>query len=275
MSPASHVELPALSIIGHDFLFCIAFVIGVITLGTLAAIREEGEATREAVLESLFYPTRDLSRKVSTTPTYNIFSNFPFGYLKRIPLPGLDAVLGVTAYQIAEMARAATSAAISGKKLSSRLNKALERRLVRIWKTREALEKHAVEITREAARGAMHAADNKPLTAEELVRPVTSGVVEVTSKVGADPLEGLLGASKGVIQGAAETGLDLGEATIETIEAAREIAASTGVPEKAAVIQAAEGALQAAEEFGPEAAAEVVEVIPEEVFPKHQEEKRS
>jgi hypothetical protein len=234
MSPESFVELPALSIIGHDFLFSIAFIFGLITLGMLATIKEEGEASREVVLESLFYPTRDLARKVSNTPAYNIFSNFPFGYLRRIPLPGLDAVLGVTAYQIAEMARAATSAAIRGKRLTNKLTKALERRLAPVWKSREAVEEHAIEITREAARGAMHAADSQPVPPEKLVGPVTSGVVEATSKAGIDPLESLLGASKGVIQGAVETGANLGETTIQTLEAARVIAANTGVPERAA-----------------------------------------
>jgi MFS family permease len=272
MAPDSFVELPALSIIGHDFLFSIAFIFGLFTLSMLATIREEGEATREVVLESLFYPTRDLSRKVNTAPTYNIFSNFPFGYLRRLPIPGLDAVLGVTAYQIAEMARAATSAAIRGKKLTNKLTRALERRLGPVWNTREVIEEHAVEITKEAARGAMHGADNKTLTADVLVGPVTSSVVEASSKAGVNPMDSLLGASQGVIQGAAETGVDLGQATIQTIEAAREIAANTGVSEKAAVIQAAEGALQAAEVIGPEAAAEVAEVLPEEVFPKHNQE---
>lgn len=275
MSPASQVELPAMSIIGHDFLFCIAFVIGVITLGTLAAIREEGEASREAVLESLFYPTRDLEKKVSSTPAYNIFSNFPFGYLRRIPLPGIDAVLGVTVYQIAEMARAATLAAARGKKLTDKLTRVLEKKLAPVWKTREAVEEHAVEIAKEAARGAMHVVDDKSVSIEELVRPVTSGVVEVTGKAGVEPLESLLGASQGVIQGASETGLDLGEATAKTIEAAREIAAITGVSEQAAVIQAAEGALQAAEVIGPEAVAEVVDGIPDEILKERMPEERS
>ncbi|MBN1160866.1 MAG: MFS transporter [Dehalococcoidales bacterium] len=266
VSPDTIAEIPALSIIGLDFLFGIAFIFGVITLGMLAGIKEEGEATREVVLESLIYPSREAPRQVSSAPTYSLLNNFPFSYLKHIPLPGLDAVLGITAYQIAEMARAAASAAIGGQRLTRRLTVALEKML--IWKDKEALDKHAVEISREVARGAMHAADKKPLPVEGLVKPVTSGVVEATSKAGVDPMNGILGASKGVIQGASETGMDLGEATIKTLEAAREIAKKTGIPPEEAIIQAAQGALQAAEGLGPQAAAEIVEYLPDEAFKK-------
>jgi MFS family permease len=273
VSPDSFVEMPALSIIGLDFLFGIAFLFGIITLGMLAGIREEGEATREAVLESLIYPAREVPRQVSSAPSYSLLNNFPFVYLKRIPLPGLDAVLGITAYQIAEMARTAASAAIGGQKLTRRLALALEKMLPRIWKDKEVLDEHAVEISREVARGAMHAADKKPMPVEELVKPVTSSVVEATSKAGADPMNSLLGASRGVIQGASETGMDLSEATIQTLKAAREIAEKTGISPEEAIIQAAHGALQAAEGLGPEAAAEVVEYLPDEAF-KEQRKKQ-
>jgi MFS family permease len=266
VSPDTFVQMPALSIIGYDFLFGIAFIFGVITLGLLAGIKEEGEATREVVLESLMYPAREVPRQVSSAPSYSLLNNFPFGYLKRIPLPGLDAVLGITAYQIAEMARAAASAAIGGHKLTKRLALALERML--IWKEKEVLDEHAVEISREVARGAMHVADKQSVPVEDLVKPVASGVVEATSKAGVDPMNGILGASEGVIQGASETGMDLSKATIQTLKAAREIAKRTGISPEEAIVQAAQGALQAAEGLGPEAAAEVVEFLPDEAFKK-------
>ncbi len=98
MSPESFLELPALSIIGYDFLFAIAFVFGLTTLSMLAAISEEGEVTREVILESMVYPARDVSLPPSAVPQYNLISTATFGNLKRIPIPGFDAVLGVTAY---------------------------------------------------------------------------------------------------------------------------------------------------------------------------------
>jgi MFS family permease len=266
IDPVSSVQLPALSIIGFDFLFGIAFVLGVVTLGTLATIREEGEVGREIILQSLFFPMRELSRPMSSVPAYNLLANFPFGFLKRIPIPGIDVALGATAYQIAEMSRAATLTAVSGQRLTKRLVRALDNGLASIWRDRAEVKIHGVEIARHAARGALHAANDTPLAVEKLVVPVTAGVVKVASQAGVDPLNGISGASQGIIQGAAETGADLGVAAVQVVEAAKAIAAETGLAEEVAVAKAAEGALEAAEAIGPEAVAEVVESLPEETL---------
>jgi MFS family permease len=270
ISPDRLIELPALSIIGYDFLFAIAFVLGLTTLSMLAAIREKGEVTRDVILKSLVYPARDVSRPANALPQYNLISTATLGYLKRFPIPGLDAVLGVTAYQIAEAARAATSATIRGKRLTTRLAKALERRLVRVWKTKKVIDEHAVEITREATRGAMHVVDEKPISVDDLVKPIASGIVQVSSDAGVDPLNGIKGMSQGVIQGAAETGIDLSEATQKILQAARKIAEEMGISQEEAIIQAARGILTAAEKIGPEAAAEVVDELPKQVFSEHE-----
>ena len=264
VDPLGSVQHPALSIIGLDFLFGIAFVLGVITLGILATIREEGEVGREVILESLFFPMRELSRPMSSVPAYNLVANFPFGFLKRVPIPGIDVALGVTAYQIAEMARGATVAAVSGKRLTRRLVTALSEGLASIWKGGEETKTHGVEIARQAARGAVHATDDTPLAVEKLVVPVTTGVVEVTGRAGVDPLNGISGASQGIIQGAAETGADLRAVTVRTIEAARKAAAQSGISEEAAVAKATEGVLEAAEGIGAEAVARVKEALPVE-----------
>ncbi len=275
VSPGTSVDIPAMSVIGYDFLFIIAVLYGLLTLSLLKAVKEEGEVTRDVILESLVYPARDTSRPASMVPQYNLISTSMLGYLKRIPIPGIDAVVGVTAYQIAETARAAANAAIQGRRLTQKLTQFLERGLAKILNSEKVMDKHAVEITREATRGAMHVMDDKPVPLQDLVLPVTSGVVEASSHAGANPMESLIGASQGVIQGAAETGADLSEATRRTLEAAREIALRTGLPEEEAVIQAAQGALKAAEQIGPEAAAQVVEELPEQVFTLHAAEEES
>jgi MFS family permease len=265
IDPVSSVHLPALSIIGFDFLFGIAFILGVITLGTLATVREEGEVDREVILESLFFPTRELSRPMSTVPAHNLLANFPFGFLKRVPIPGIDVAFGVTAYQIAGMARAATLAAVSGQKLTKRFARSLDNGLASIWKDREEVKTHGFEIARQAARGALHAANDTPLTVEQLVLPVTTGVLKVTSQAGVDPLNGISGASQGIIQGAVETGADLQMATVQTIEAVKKAAAEAGLSEEVAVSKATEGMLQAAEALGTDTINQVKEALPVEV----------
>lgn len=259
--PINHMQFSALNIVGLEFLFGIAFILGLITLGTLTTIREEGEVSREVILESLLFPTREISRPMSSVPGYNLLSNFPFGYLKKIPVPGLDVAVGVTAYQIASAARAATSAVIRGHMVTRKLAKALQDNLATVWKVKREVRLHGIEITREAARGAMHVVDDKPLTTEKLVAPIAMGVVTASSQAGVNPLNGIQGSSQGIVQGAIETGTDLTAATIHTIEAAKEVAKLSGFSEESAEVKATVGALEAAEAAGSEVVAKVREAI--------------
>jgi len=258
--PLTYIQLSALSITGLNFLFAIAFILGIITLGSLTTIREEGEVSREVILESLMFPTRELSRPMSSVPGYNLLSNFPFGYLKKVPVPGLDVAIGVTAYQIAEAARTATLAVVRGHRLTKKIVSSLQNSLAGMWRPREEVQL-GIEITREAARGAMHVVDDKPLTTDKLVVPVATGVVKASSQAGLDPLDGIQGASQGIIQGAIETGTDLTAATIQTIEAAKKVAKLSGFNEESAVIKATVGALEAAEAAGPEVVKKVKEAL--------------
>jgi MFS family permease/enamine deaminase RidA (YjgF/YER057c/UK114 family) len=265
---ATTVQLTPLAIIGHDFLFAIAFIVGMLSLGSLARIREKGEVGREVLLESLFSPAREWFRPMSTIlGGYNLLADFPLGFVKRVPIPGLDVAFGVTAFQIAEIARAATLTAVHGRRLTRKLVNRLESGLSRIWKATEEVKEHGIEITREAARGAMHVVNEKPLPIEQLVGPVIAAVVKVSGQAGVNPLNAISGASYGIIQGAAETGTDLADATRQAIAAAKEVAAQIGLPEESAVAKAAEATLQAAEAIGPEAVAKVVESLPKEVLP--------
>jgi len=262
--PARSVELPAFSMTGFDFLFGIAFILGLMTLGALATVREEGEVSREVILESLTTPMRQLSQTVSSVPALSLLGNIPLGNLKRVPVPGLDVALGVTAYQIAETARVAASAVVRSRKIGRGLARALGDRLSLVWKAGEGVKVFGLEISRHTARGAMHAVNEKPLNMKNLVRSVTAGVVEASSKAGVSPEDAIIGTSQGIIQGAVETESDLIIAVQQTIETARDIAAQTGLSEETAVARAIEGALQAAEGIGPEVVAKVRDALPEQ-----------
>jgi MFS family permease len=99
-SPVQSMQFQALSLTGFSFLFVIALSLGLITLSILANLREEGESSRDAVLESLLNPIRELYRPIP------YHSHFPlYRYLKRIPLPGLDVAMSVAAYEIAGIVR--------------------------------------------------------------------------------------------------------------------------------------------------------------------------
>ena len=248
----NNLQVPALSITGLEFLFGIAFIFGLITLGMLARIREEGEVSREVVLASLVFPSRGISNPMSPNQSNSFLSAFPFSLIKRIPVPGLDVAVGVTAYQIAEMARVATLTAVRGRRVTKKLVKALESGLNGIWKSRREVKKHGVEITRQAARGAMHAANDKPVDMENLAGSAITGVVQASKKAGVNPLNGIHGASQGVVQGAVETGTDVTAATRQTIEAAKKVAKQEGLNEDSVIVKAIVGALEAAQAAGPE-----------------------
>jgi len=255
-SPLNYLQVPALRITGFGFLLGIAFILGLITLSILARIREEGEVSREVVLESLTFPTREISRPVSPVPAYNPLSRFPFSYIirymKRIPVPGLDVAVGVTAYQIAETARAAASAAVRGRKVTKKLVSALQDELAMFWKVKTEAKEHDIAITREAARGAMHVVDDKPLAVENLAVSVATSVVKASSKAGVNPLDGIQGATQGIIRGAIETGADVTAATRQAIQAAKEVARQTGISEDSAIAKATVGAVEVAQAAGPQ-----------------------
>jgi len=264
LDPARAIELPAFSMTGFDFLYGIAFIVGLTTLAALAAVREEGEVSREVILESLTTPMKQLTQTLSSVPALSIIANIPLGNLKRVPVPGLDVALGVTAYQIAETARATASAVVRGRRIGRGLARALGDRLSLVWKAGEGVKVFGLEISRHAARGAMHAATERPLNVKNLVHSVTAGVVEASSKAGVSPEDAIMGTSQGIIQGAVETESDLSAAVQQTIATAREIATKTGLSEETAVATAIEGALQAAEGIGPEVAARVRNALPKQ-----------
>ncbi|HZA23523.1 MAG TPA: MFS transporter, partial [Dehalococcoidia bacterium] len=81
VSPGTMFEFPALDLTGFEFLFGIAFVIGLLTLNTLTTIREEGEVSREVVLDELPAPTRAMTRSIGSVPAFRFIGEFPFAYL--------------------------------------------------------------------------------------------------------------------------------------------------------------------------------------------------
>jgi MFS family permease len=101
-SPTESMQIQALSITGFAFLFAIAFFLGILTISLLANLREEGETSRDVVLETLINPIRELYRPVSWGLPYPLAHGNLYKYLKRIPLPGLDVAFSVLAYQVAD-----------------------------------------------------------------------------------------------------------------------------------------------------------------------------
>jgi MFS family permease len=265
-------QLPVFLLNGLDFLFVISFIMGLAAIGLLTSLREEGEVDSEIVLNSLLNPTREFSRSMSSAPALGFFSDFPFSYLKRIRIPGLDVALGVTIYQIAEIARMAAITALRGRRLSQRFSKALEKDIAGLPKSREEMRKHGIEISRQAARGAMHVVEEKPTDVEQIEGAIITSVIKVVTNAGADPEDAVLGASRGIIEGASETRSDLSAAARKTIEAAAKVSKQVHLSKKSVIEKVVEGTLQAAETISPEAVTQVKKSLPSEEGTLNKEE---
>ena len=266
ISPIRSIQLPTFSLLGFDFVFCITFILGLFTLSALVAIREEGEASREVVLDALLAPMRHAVRPMSSVPGLNFLSQFPYSIIRRVPVPGLDVALGVTAYQLADMARTTTVAAVRGHRRVSGIAKALEKNLMSVWGTEKDMRTHAGEVARQSARGTMHAEKNTDLDVGHLARSAVMSIARTFGRARIVPREALRGAGYGVVQGVGETGADLGKATINAVEAAREVAGQAGLSEAEAAAYFAQGALDAAAAIGDEAVAQVKASLPRDIL---------
>ena len=152
-----YLELPALSLTGFDFLFVIAFLVGLFSLNLLVALREEGEVPRDTALGELAARAAPAARAVSSVPGLGAVSAFSYGYLKRVP--GADVALGVTAYQIAASTQAAVSSAARGGVMVRDVAGVVGGVLEEVIDEMEDVAGQGLELARHATRGAVQVGD--------------------------------------------------------------------------------------------------------------------
>ena len=212
---------------------------------------------------------RDLSRTMSTIPGFTFLGNFPLEIFKKVRIPGLDVVLGVTVYQIAEMARVAATATIKSRKVTEKMAERMRININHIsGRSRRKILTHGVEITKHTTRGAMHVTDEKQIRVETLTDRVIRGVITASTQAGISAEDTVLGTSQGIVQGAVETGVDVTTAVKTALKAVINSAEELGISEDDALTIAVKGTLHTAEGFGPEVVAHVVKAIPDENLPK-------
>ena len=262
--PSQSVVMPAVSISGFDFLFVFTFILGLISLIVLRSVKEEGEVENEVVLQSLMMPMREMSGPLSSVPSYNLFSNFPFSLIRKVRVPGFDIAFGVTMYQISEMARLAATTAVRGRRLTRRFISSMERAFSGMINDKKAVQNHGQDLTRELARGAMHVLDNEKLSVEQVTNVVATDVIKLTTDAGLAAEEAIVGASQGIIEGAFETQADMVTAVQNTISASKDVASVVGMSEDDAVAMATQGILQAGEGLGSDIADQVIGLLDEE-----------
>lgn len=107
------IGFPAAHLSSFHLVFALAFLLGLPTLKLLAAVREEGEASRKLVLEELLAPVHRMTRTARSVPGLRLVGVLACACLRQVP--GLDVAWGVTTYQIACSARDAPSALRRGR----------------------------------------------------------------------------------------------------------------------------------------------------------------
>ena len=261
-SPSGVLELPAISLTGFDFLFVIAFLVGLFSLNLLVALREEGEVPRDIALSELAARAGPAARAVSSVPGLGAVSAFSYGYLKRVP--GADVALGVTAYQLAASTQAAVASAGRGRELARDVAQAVGGVVGEAIDEMEDIAGHGLELARHATRGAVHVGDDLTGQVGRVARGAVLGTLRTLVGQQVSAIEALHGAGYGAVQGAIEAGEDPGEAAAQAVEAAREAAPELGLAADEAAAALSTGLLDAAAASGERALESVQQVLPVE-----------
>jgi MFS family permease len=259
ISPGRMVQFPALDLMGFDFLFGCAFVIGLITLNTLTTVQEEGEVGREVVMDELLAPSRGMTRALGSIPGMQLLADYPYAYIRRVP--GLDVALGVTAYQVAATVKTAVATANRGRESADKIAERVSEAVSGMVGQATSLGDAGVDLAFYTAKGAVNAMDSLADGMGQLAKGAVLGVLQgMGSGAGAVP-DLVRGAAQGAVEGASESGGDIGEAATQAVAAALEAASDLGISEQEAAAQATQGVLDAASAIGPEATARVNDAL--------------
>lgn len=267
VSPSSTFDFPALFLTGYDFLFVIAFLLGLVTLSLLGKIREEGEASSQVVMAELMSQTRENLRSLNSVPGLSFLSHFPVSTLRFVPgIPGLDVAVGVTAYQISSSTRMAVESVTKGGTAARQVQSRVNQAVTAATGQAEDLSRHGSDVALGATRGAMHAAGSAGLSAGRLTEAAMRGTLGALGKTAANPLDILRGATYGAIQGASDSGLQVSSVAAHAVGAARKAAAQLGLSKQEAAAYAAQVAVEAAQDLGGQTEIEIKAAVLKELM---------
>ena len=258
-TPGSQFNLPAFDVTGFDFLFLMSFVLGLVSLVFLARVREEGEVSREEVLDELWEQTRLQFRTVSSAPRLGLFGGFSTAVARRIP--GLDIAIGVTAYQLASVMKATVSAVGHGRKALAALAGRVSETLGGVVSEGTDIAKFGEQISQHAVRGAVQAAQADERDLDSVMAETVKGVAAELGKTSAVASDVLFGAGYGAVQGAVESNGNMGKAAVGAIKGAKAAASGAGMDSVDAEAATARGVVAAMEIMSPGSLSDVVEQV--------------
>ena len=252
VSPARTVEFPAVFLTGFDFLFAVAFVMGLVTLRVLATIREEGEVDQQVVMDTLMAQTRDNLRVLNTVPGLAMASRVPEATVRFVPrFAGLDVAAGVTAYQAAVSVRDAVITVSRGRQAARSVSGLVSRAASQAARQVGDLGAHGAGLAVGATSGAVHAALESGMALDRAARQSAAAVLEGLAGSDVRAADALWGAGYGSVRAAVDLGHDIGRTAAAAIAGAAEQAQAFGLTQQEAASAVARGALDAAREVGP------------------------
>ncbi|MDA1015155.1 MAG: MFS transporter, partial [Planctomycetota bacterium] len=263
--PGQRLQLSAFDVTGFDFLFLMSAGLGLVALAFLARVREEGEVSREEVLDEMWEQTRLQFRTVSSAPRLGLFG-LPVAIARRIP--GLDIALGVTAYQVASVMKATVATLGHGRRAIAAISGRVSEALSGLLAGGEDVSEVGSELGRHAVRGAIQATNPDD---QKNVGPITTetikGVFASLEKVSVKSTDVLFGAGYGAVQGAVETDTNVYEAVNGAIKGAKAAATKSGLDPLTAETATMQGALAAVAAMTPTLRSEVVSRV-QDSFPE-------
>ena len=262
VDPERVLSFPALFLTGYDFLFTVAFILGLLTLGVLSHVREEGEAQSEVVLNELMTQTRENLRALNFVPGLSFVSQLPLAGLRYLPrIPGLDIAANVTAYQIASSIRFTVEGIAFGGATARQAQERINRAVARASRESRDISRQGAAIAFGAVQGSMRAITKSGLDTRRMVQNAVTGTLTAVNRAGAHPADAVKGVVYGAVHGASESDLEVGEVVAQSLEAARESAAELGLSEQEALQYASGAAMEAAEALTQESQVQVKRVV--------------
>lgn len=267
VDPQRTIGFPALFLTGFDFLFVLAFLLGLFVLGMLARIREEGETDSAVVMEELMAQTRENLRALNSVPGMSFLSGFPSRAMQSMPgVAGLDVAVGVTAHQLSTSIRVAVETIDRSGASARQLHARIGHGVAAFARRAGDLSWRGTEVALTVTHAAVQAAAHTGIGISRLTETAVRSTLRVLMRTAADPVEMLRGAVTGTIRGARDAGLQVGQAAAGAVEAARKAAAGLGLTEQEAAHVAARAAVKAAEELDDLAQAQVKAAVLDELL---------
>ena len=211
-------------------------MLGFVALSLLGRVREEGEATKDEVLEELRAQTRENLRSLNTVRGLNYAAQFPADGVRHLPkVPGLDVAVGVTAFQISATTKSMIDNVAKSGATARQLQSTASNSVQQVIRDTRDVGTQGFQVAFGATHGAVKSLAEIGLDRSRNIEATIKGTVETLGSTEASSVDVLSGAISGAIQGVNETDKAVENIGDSVIEIARASAEQLGLSETVAV----------------------------------------